>query len=618
MLLLLTALPVLAGAITLGWDVQPTGDYALTVDTAPWYASPSFAAAPPTICVQGKALALAIQGPPAPAAGTDSFGDWTGVSVALSAPSTPPTLVTHTFKTYAALPSLLVATAAFPSGVDAAGGGAACGGTAAVRTSFPQWNTSAALAPSLGVFSWRGTALGDLPAALGLGHLGQNTLDSGPVVSFFKGRPGVPHPGLVWSTLTSHKIVTQATSQAGGDVPAPLTALWSASRAEQVLCLSEQCASEQRADGAYAAQRIEGYGFSSVAAGAQACANGVTVPVAPLALAWSAARLDNFVGAQGASTPERSSYAPICDNGYIVAASTGGSVAGTLPLYAYNRTYNASHWDWAAVASPEGVAWASAAGYTRGALLGYVFAAAPTACAAAGGGVYTQGVSAAIPSIPAGWDYSVVYSLADGGPTAAVYAWGQALQGYYATARLPSVTLTSVGYFTDDGAYYYVWEAFGIEARPWPAEVGLVLVKEDLYARGIPVAYMQVRAPPPNISCALPRTLPPSRTPAHAPSPPSKPQLDDWWYNGKFYFGFVPLQVAPAAPFRPFLPHELIPRPSHALLPFLPLLPPFPQKCKEHHGLARLQCLPPFPQWAGQVFRPAGSSAAALHALLGR
>ena len=38
------------------------------------------------------------------------------------------------------------------------------------------------------------------------------------------------------------------------------------------------------------------------------------------------------------------------------------------------------------------------------------------------------------------------------------------------------------------------------------AEVGLVLVKEALYAMGVPVAYMQ---------------------------------LDDWWYQGPFYFGNV-------------------------------------------------------------------------------
>ena len=45
-----------------------------------------------------------------------------------------------------------------------------------------------------------------------------------------------------------------------------------------------------------------------------------------------------------------------------------------------------------------------------------------------------------------------------------------------------------------------------IPPRPWAAEVGLVLVKEALYKMGVPVAYMQ---------------------------------LDDWWYQGPFYFGNV-------------------------------------------------------------------------------
>lgn len=279
--LLLLALTAGASAITVGWAVDPaTGGYSLTVDSAPWYSSPSLAAAPPLLCVAGQLLPLSLAGPPAPATGTDEFGDWAGTAVTLrAAGAATATLVIHTFKAYAALPSVVVATAAFPSGVDAAGGGggSACNGT--VRTAFPQFNTSAAMAPALGVFSWRGEALDRLPSAVGLGALGQNTLDSGPVVSFFRGRPGVPHPALVWSTLSSHKIITQATTN----------------------------------------------------------------------------------------------------------------------------------------------------------------------------GTYTMGLAAAVPTIPAGWEYSVVFSVADGGPTAAVYAWGNALRGYFGTTRLPSVTLTDIGYFSDDG-----------------------------------------------------------------------------------------------------------------------------------------------------------------------
>ena len=32
-----------------------------------------------------------------------------------------------------------------------------------------------------------------------------------------------------------------------------------------------------------------------------------------------------------------------------------------------------------------------------------------------------------------------------------MYAWGAIIQGYYGTTRLPSVTLSDIGYYTDDG-----------------------------------------------------------------------------------------------------------------------------------------------------------------------
>ena len=446
------SLPALAAGLTVGWSVAPTGEYTVTVDSAPWLSSPSLAAQPPALCVGGAALPLALAGAPAPAAGTDALGDWTGTSYTLTATgAAPPVAVTHTFKSYAANPQVIVATAAFPSGVPA--GATPCPGT--VRTAFPQFNTSDAMAPSLGVFSWRGEALDRLPSAVGLAGLGANTLDSGPVVAFFKGRPGVPHPGLVWSTLDSHKIVRQATSAAAGsDQPAPATALWSAPRSEQVLCLTAECAQLQVAVGNYTPARVEGWGYAALATPGSVCVSGgASVPTVALSLAWAEARLDNCVAPAGAPAPG-SGYAPMCANGYILAPSTAGSVPGTLPLYAYNRTYSGAHWDYAAVASAEGVAWAQGAGYTRGALLGYVHAAQPTPCSGGGGGgggTYTLGLTAEVPAIPAGWEYSTIFSLADGGPTAAVYQWGAVMRGYYGTTRLPSVTLTDIGYYTDDG-----------------------------------------------------------------------------------------------------------------------------------------------------------------------
>jgi hypothetical protein len=194
-------------------------------------------------------------------------------------------------------------------------------------------------------------------------------------------------------------------------------------------------------------------------------------------------------------------------NGAVVAQA---GVAGTLPLVAYTRAYG-NRTDWAAVASPAGIAWAASQGYAPQYTIGYVFADAPALCAlqppaAAPPAVYEMGLVASVPAIPAGWSYSVVFCAAFGGPTAVTYKLGAELQRYHNTSRLPSVTLTDVGYYSDDGAYYYVWEAFDIPARPWPAEVGLRLVKEKLWEQGVPVAYMQ---------------------------------LDDWWYFGKFFFGNV-------------------------------------------------------------------------------
>jgi hypothetical protein len=75
----------------------------------------------------------------------------------------------------------------------------------------------------------------------------------------------------------------------------------------------------------------------------------------------------------------------------------------------------------------------------------------------AGNGVWSMGLAGLIPTIPAGYNYSAVFTVAAGGATAGVYAWGDAVQAYHGTTRLPSVTLSDIGYYTDDGAYYYVW-----------------------------------------------------------------------------------------------------------------------------------------------------------------
>lgn len=331
------SLPVLNSAASSGpavgvaWSSDGSS-FNVTLDGAVWLES-----AATTVCVRGAAVPLSFVSS-APTAGVDvGLGAYTGVAYTFATADAGAAPVVLSSRTYASSGTpfalgVAVLTAAFPAGLDTSG----CGGSSTPSTRFPAFSTSAALAPTLGYLSWRGTALGTTVAVRGLNALNQGGLDAGPVVATDEASGA----SLVWSTLDSHKIVVQAT----------------------------------------------------------------------------------------------------------------------------------------------------------------------------GGGAYAMGLSAAVSSIPANYTYSVLLSAAAGGATAATYAWGAAAQAFSGTTRSPSVTLSSIGYYTDDGAYYYVWEAFGCcdpvthAPRPWPAEVGLVKVKEDLLSRGVPIAYVQ---------------------------------MDDWWYIGRFYFGNV-------------------------------------------------------------------------------
>jgi hypothetical protein len=119
------------------------------------------------------------------------------------------------------------------------------------------------------------------------------------------------------------------------------------------------------------------------------------------------------------------------------------------------------------------------------------------------GGVYSMGLSAGFQRIEAGFSHSILLTASDGGPTAAMYEWGATIQAAHGSKKVADQTLSHIGYFTDDGAYYYQWQPFPGKqpgtfvnaTRAWPAEVGLVKVKEALYARGVPIAYMQLGEP---------------------------------------------------------------------------------------------------------------------------
>lgn len=469
--------------VTIAYNVT-SNVWSWNVGDTTWLQSPSSF----SICSSGnKNAALSTDGTITPASGQDALGTWTGFSVTYNASSIRLVITAQHYETRnngkdSAPSGVAVITVSFPDGVDTSG----CGGVSDQSTHFPAFDTSAELASSLGFLTWRGTTA---PAVTtqGLKALAQAGLDAGPVLSY-----AADGTSLMWSTLTSHKIIVQSTMSG---TSSPISSLWSDARKDQLICLSDLCYSDQKPDGQYATQRIEGYGSPNASP-----SGGLEIQ-----FAWSGSLYDNFVGNVSSSLPD-SSYSVMGSNGFIYSSSS--DAPGLIPLIAFSKVYNSSHTDWAAVASPEGLSWAQSNGYTNKYVIGYVLADPPSAT----GSVYSMGLSAAIRSIPSGWSYSILFVATDGGPTSATYAWGSAIQEYSGTTRLPSVTLSDIGYYTDDGAYYYVWEAFGCcnstthEPRPWPAEEGLVLVKEDLYERGVPVAYFQ---------------------------------LDDYWYSGKFYFGNV-------------------------------------------------------------------------------
>ncbi len=517
--------PSTSPALTVSVDTT-AGNYTVSLDGIAWLSSPSIV---PTVCVAGNTSVPLTLVSSSSTSGTDAFGAWTGVTLTYETTDTSATPVLYTFQSYApALPSVAVFTASFPSGLNTAG----CGSNVELSTRFPSIDTGAARASTLSALTWASTVLQDTVTAQGLANLkSTGELDIGPPVLYDPTTPSMP--GLVLSTLNYHKIIVQNTD--APPVPSPVVALWSATRSDQLACVSQLCFSDQVADGNYTQQRTEGWAIQ--AGGASAAADHVLVSFngreyagITMMFAWSQQHVDNWAGTNG-SAPD-STYSIMGGDGVVFADD---SVQGTIPLVVFSKNYG-SRTDWAAVASSAGLQWASSNGYTQQYTAGWIWAAQPNeddvknlrvvrvprenkeslssstsssssssaTTAAAAAAVFSMGLAASIPSIPAGWSYSVLANAAYGGPTAITYAWGKAIQSYSGTSRNPSVTLEKIGYYTDDGAYYYVWEAFSIPARPWPAEEGLLLVAQDLISAGVPIAFMQ---------------------------------LDDWWYGGPFYFG---------------------------------------------------------------------------------
>ena len=183
-------------APSLGISVDTaSGAYAISVDGATWFSSVQL-----PVCVAGAQVALKFSAA-IDASGADALGPWTGVASTYLA--TGQTRIVFTTHHYANQANAASATVSFPDGLDTS----RCGVNTAQSTRFPAFSTSAAQAPTLGFLSWRGTALASTVSARGLSNLAQKGLDAGPVVSFNQSGTA-----LVWSTLSSHKVVIQATA----------------------------------------------------------------------------------------------------------------------------------------------------------------------------------------------------------------------------------------------------------------------------------------------------------------------------------------------------------------------------------------------------------------------
>ena len=122
--------------------------------------------------------------------------------------------------------------------------------------------------------------------------------------------------------------------------------------------------------------------------------------------------------------------------------------------------------------------------------------------ASAGPGTAADGVSPAfapgttgtITSIPAGFVHTFVMRAGDaGGVTATVGEWGDMLQAYYKSWKLVDVTLTNIGYQTDNGAGY-------VFCRPKPPYTNCneLLIDElkQLKALGVPMGYLSYQGKP--------------------------------------------------------------------------------------------------------------------------
>ena len=109
------------------------------------------------------------------------------------------------------------------------------------------------------------------------------------------------------------------------------------------------------------------------------------------------------------------------------------------------------------------------------------------------GAALSYGIIGSVTSIPAGFVSRTLVAATQGGPTAGMLRAGRLALAYHNTTRAPDVTTKTLGYATDNGAYfYYQTEKNASTGKPLTYEQTLLDVVADAKARGIPYRYMQL------------------------------------------------------------------------------------------------------------------------------
>jgi|EP01046_Picozoa_sp_COSAG06_P015634 hypothetical protein len=101
-----------------------------------------------------------------------------------------------------------------------------------------------------------------------------------------------------------------------------------------------------------------------------------------------------------------------------------------------------------------------------------------------GKSAWAPGTPGTIKSLPAGYTQTfMLHAGSTGGITAAIAEWGGLLQAYHTAHKVPDVTLSKIGYQTDNGAYYVFCETANCSKT-------LLDAVADLKELGVPMGYL--------------------------------------------------------------------------------------------------------------------------------